>query len=141
MWYIQKEDSLLKVEKGKECKDEEISIQITVKYNDREGKQCIQNYTYSFKDKENTFSSEAIDNGLALYYYGQGYIKIAKLAVSIRNLDKAGYKLTREENLDEFNVIELKEKEENSSDGIKKCEEKIKKLVEITSYDGMLGHF
>ena len=67
-------------------KEEEISFQITVKYTDRDSKQCIQNYNYSFNDKENVFSSEAIENGLALYYYAQGFRKIAKLAVAIRDL-------------------------------------------------------
>ena len=129
---------LLKVEKDEESKDELISFQITVKYTDREGKKCIQNYDYSFRcNEENNFSSDAIRNGIALYYYGQGYRKIAKLAESIRNLEKVEYQLTYEKEVSESNINKIIEEENKQQKEITKCEEIIKNLVEITSYDNV----
>ena len=129
---------LLKVEKDEESKDELISFQITVRYTDREGKKCIQNYDYSFRcNEENNFSSDAIRNGIALYYYGQGYRKIAKLAESIRNLEKVEYQLTYEKEVSESNINKIIEEENKQQKEITKCEEIIKNLVEITSYDNV----
>ena len=126
---------LLKVDKDDDSKEEEISFQITVKYTDRDSKQCIQNYNYSFNDKENVFSSEAIENGLALYYYAQGFRKIAKLAVAIRDLETAESHLFYEQQVKEEKVDELIKKEKEYQSEIDKCEKIIEKLVEITSYD------
>ena len=133
--YSQGEFILLKVDKDDDSKEEEISFQITVKYTDRDSKQCIQNYNYSFNDKENVFSSEAIENGLALYYYAQGFRKIAKLAVAIRDLETAESHLFYEQQVKEEKVDELIKKEKEYQSEIDKCEKIIEKLVEITSYD------
>ena len=132
---------LLKVEnEDEEKKEEEISFQITLKYLDREGRQAIQNYTYSFKDvseenfEEEVFSSDAIENGVGLYYYAQGFRKIIKLAVSIRELQQNENRFYDQE-ITEENYEKILKQEKEFQQEIEKNEKNIEKLVEITSYD------
>ena len=63
---------LLKLQPINNNTDINYSCKLTLKYNDRNYKQIEQNYIYNVKTEQNEgayFSSKAIENGIALYYY------------------------------------------------------------------------
>ena len=82
---------LLKVENDKEVKyDKNINGILRMKYQDTEGKSYCHEYKVALKDQKEGeyFDNEAIEKGIALYYYGKQYRNIINFNNAIVSEEK-----------------------------------------------------